>query len=60
MVVWLVHRYGKVVPEEIRKLVQECWETQPDNRPTFQQIATRLQALFDAMPPEKRKKCSLM
>ena len=57
---WLLGRYGKVVPEEIKKLVQDCWEPQPDNRPSFEQISKQLQALFDAMPAEKKKKCSVM
>jgi hypothetical protein len=53
-------RYGKVVPEEIEKLVEECWDPQPDNRPSFAQIAKRLQVMFDAMPAQKKKKCSVM
>lgn len=55
-----VDRYGKAVPEEIKNLVMECWEPQPDNRPSFEQIAKRLQTLFDAMPADKKKKCGVM
>ncbi|BDA49507.1 Integrin-linked protein kinase 1 [Coccomyxa sp. Obi] len=55
------NRYGKVVPEELKALVCECWEPQPDKRPSFANVAKRLQALFDAMPPDsKKKKCCIM
>lgn len=54
-------RYGRVVPEELKALVCECWEPQPDKRPSFANIAKRLQALFDAMPADtKKKKCCIM
>ena len=50
-----------MVPEELKALVCECWEPQPDKRPSFAKIAKRLQALFDAMPADsKKKKCCIM
>jgi hypothetical protein len=57
----VARRVGKPVPQELRTLVEQCWEPQADKRPGFKAIAARLQALFDALPPcKKDKKCSLM
>lgn len=55
-------RFGKPVPQEIMTLVEECWDLHPDKRPSFSMIAKRLQVLFDAMPPDskKKKKCCIM
>lgn len=54
-------RFGKTLPEEIKKLVEECWDPQPDNRPSFAAIAKRLEVLFQGMPPDtKKKKCCIM
>ena len=53
-------RVGKAVPPEIVRLVESCWEPSFDRRPSFKAIAKQLQALFDAMPPKKEKKCSIM
>ncbi|KAK9904893.1 hypothetical protein WJX75_005037 [Coccomyxa subellipsoidea] len=56
------NRFGKPVPQEIMTLVEECWDLHPDKRPSFSMIAKRLQVLFDAMPPDskKKKKCCIM
>ena len=49
-----------MVPEEIIALVEECWDPQPHKRPAFPAIAERLQKMFDAMPADKKKKCTIM
>lgn len=49
-----------MVPPEIVRLVEACWEPSFDRRPSFKAIANQLQALFDAMPAKKEKKCSIM
>ncbi len=36
-------RFGKVVPQEIKTLIEECWDPQPDKRPSFAKAAQRLQ-----------------
>ncbi|CAL5224575.1 g7281 [Coccomyxa viridis] len=54
------NRFGKVVPEEVKQLVEECWDPQPHKRPAFPVIAARLQKMFDAMPVDKKKKCTIM
>ncbi len=44
----------------MKELVEECWDPQPHKRPAFPVIATRLQKMFDAMPVDKKKKCTIM
>ena len=60
----LIDFYRKVVFEELRpshnnlesvipcpqisKLIQECWSADPDERPTFDEIGSRLKAIFNA------------
>ena len=53
-------RFGKVVPDAVKHLVEECWDPQPNKRPSFPAIAERLQRMFDALPADKKKKCTVM
>lgn len=53
-------RFGKIVPDEVKQLVEECWDPQPHKRPAFPAIAERLQKMFDAMPADRKKKCTIM
>ncbi len=38
---------SKLWPEFIRKLMLECWQTDPENRPTFQEINNSINDNFD-------------
>ncbi|CAK0787626.1 hypothetical protein CVIRNUC_010848 [Coccomyxa viridis] len=54
------NRFGKAVPDAVKQLVEECWDPQPNKRPSFPVIAERLQKMFDALPTDKKKKCTVM
>ncbi len=32
-------------PEELRKIIKECWAHYPDNRPTFEELGTRARCI---------------
>lgn len=40
---------GKVVPAEIKKLMIECWDPDPNERPSFELIVSRLEKVLEAL-----------
>ena len=48
------------MPDAVKQLVEECWDPQSNKRPSFPVIAERLQKMFDALPTDKKKKCTVM
>jgi serine/threonine protein kinase len=67
----LIEFYKKVVFDELRpsnnnlesvipcpqisKLIKECWSADPDTRPSFDEIATRLEAIFNSNHTKRTK-----
>uniref|UniRef100_A0A673KW97 Tyrosine-protein kinase n=1 Tax=Sinocyclocheilus rhinocerous TaxID=307959 RepID=A0A673KW97_9TELE len=40
-------------PAEVRALMKECWEAEPGDRPTFKDLAQRVDAIQDRKNPEE-------
>ncbi|RLM87578.1 hypothetical protein C2845_PM04G00670 [Panicum miliaceum] len=43
---------GTKVSEKWRKLMEECWSTEPERRPSFTEVASRLRAILEASQRE--------
>jgi len=39
-------------PQEWRKLMEQCWSTEPERRPSFTEVASRLRAILEASQRE--------
>lgn len=46
----------KEVREALRKLVEQCWDHDPNQRPAFDDIAAQLEALLEKCGPRKQPK----
>ncbi|KAK9838136.1 hypothetical protein WJX81_003291 [Elliptochloris bilobata] len=55
-----LNRFGKKVPAALKQLVEDCWAPNFDARPDFNTVCDRLEAVQKALPPEKKKGCSVM
>ena len=55
-----VCRFGKKVPAELKAVVEDCWAPNFDARPDFNTVCDRLEAVQKALPPEKKKGCTVM
>lgn len=40
----------------LRELIEECWHEKPDSRPTFREIITRLESIYNAINRRRRWK----
>ncbi|KAJ9153249.1 hypothetical protein P3X46_026711 [Hevea brasiliensis] len=43
----------------LKELIQECWNENPSKRPTFRQIITKLESIYNSIGHKKRWKVSL-
>ena len=41
------------IPNELKGLIEESWSDRPDDRPSFQEISTRLQNFADSLSAEQ-------
>ena len=48
------------MPAELKAVVEDCWAPSFDARPDFNTVCDRLEAVQKALPPEKKKGCTVM
>lgn len=39
---------GPVIPDDVWKIIQDCWQNRPDKRPTATEVVGRLRVLYGA------------